>query len=230
MTDFNFSLSDSNVSANNVKRFKPYTINEFNNISCEIKNGANWKAVELTFKGENGIHSEMLFFPKDSEDTKRRTYPGSNGHDMVFPSNWESFKQTIVHVLGMYSPDNFEKFKNYVETKVKTLDDFVNAFVTLIGKSKERKLYLKVVGKNVKGSIYASLPSSCAISDKGELYPKNFISETEDGLQFTTGELNKKKTYESASPTPMEDKDSDVDLGIDSVGSKGSEDLDWDSL
>ena len=225
MSNFNFSLNDTEVSSNVQTRLKPYTITEITSITADKKEGSTWKAVEITFNSANGVHKEMMFIPDEENGTTRRKWG-----EVEFPSNWENFKQAVAHILGVYYPDGFEKFKEYV-TKVKSIEQFADGFIKILNKAPENKTNLKLVGRNNKGTVYATLPSACYIikDDAGnytdKVRPNNFLG---DNLTFTPSELKKQAEYANAKPTPMPSETS-ADLEIDTAP-KGSEDDDLEAL
>lgn len=233
MSEFNFSLSESQVSSKTSNYFKPYTINEIDTIKAEYTSGTStsgreWKALMLTFSGKDGQHVERFFLAaNDEEGMKRGVFDSSNGGKVETPSTYETLKQLAIHVLGIYAPAQFEKFKVYC-TKVKNMQQFLDGFVKLVNDAPNHTTNLKVVGKNSNGTIYARLPKTCGIvKDKeghytSETYPINFLG---DNLTFTAYEMGEKNKLENAKPTNMDKEDP---LSVDT--SKGSEDIDFDSL
>ena len=234
MSEFNFSLNNSQVSSNAANYFKPYTINKINTIKAEYSNGTSstgkeWNALDITFTGKEGQHKERFFLPATDEDgIKRGVFDSSNGGKVETPAPYETLKQLAIHVLGVYAPAQFEKFKTYC-AKVKTMKQFLDGFVKLVNDAPTHETNLKVVGRNSNGTVYARLPKTCGIvKDKeghytSETYPINFLG---DNLTFTAYEMGEKNKLESAKPTNMDNVDT---LSVDTP-SAGSEDLDFDSL
>lgn len=232
MSTFNFNLSDSQVSSNSTNYFRPYTINPINKITAAYAEGTaasgkEWKALDITFSGKEGQHKERYFLPAtDEEGMKRSEYPTSNGGKTIYPSPYEILKQLAIHILGVYAPAQFEKFRTYC-TKVKNMQQFLDGFVKLVNEAPEHETNLKVVGRNSSGTIYARLPKTCRVSkDKDgnytdETYPVNFLGEN---LTFNPIEMGEKSKLEKAKPTDM---DKVKDLGVDSAP---SEDMDFDSM
>lgn len=211
--DFNFSLDNSQVSSNNSNYFKPYTINKINNIKAEYvkgtsESGKDWEALDITYSGPDGSIKKRYFIPATAEEgVKRGVFPTSNGGTNETPSSYEILKQTVVHILGIYTPTGFEKFKEYCK-KVKNMKQFLDGFVKIINAAPSKETNIKVVGRNSKGTIYADLPRACGIvKDKDghftdETYPINFLG---DNLSFTAYEEKQKSQLSEAKPTEMED-------------------------
>lgn len=233
MSEFNFSLNNSQVSSNSSNYFKPYTINDIDSIKAEYANGTSssgkeWSALDITFSGKDGQHKERYFLPAtDEEGMTRPTFNTSNGGKTEIPAPYEAIKQLAIHILGIYAPSQFEKFKVYC-TKVKNMKQFLDGFVKLVNDAPKNETKLKVVGRNSNGTVYARLPRTCGIvKDKegkftSETYPINFLG---DNLTFTAYEMGEKEKLASAKPTNMDN----LTDSIDST-SKGSEDIDFSSL
>lgn len=230
MSEFNFSLANSQVSSTSSNYFKPYTINVINSIKAEYANGTSaqgkdWTALDVIFTGPDGQHKERYFLPAtDEEGMTRPTFDSANGGKTMSPAPYEILKQLAVHILGVYAPEQFEKFKVYC-AKVKNMKQFIDGFVKLINDAPEHETNLKVVGRNSNGTVYARLPRPCGISkDKegnytNETFPINFLGSN---LSFTSYEIGEKNRLETAKPTTMNTLE---------VDSKGSEDeIDFDSL
>lgn len=231
MSNFSFSLNDSQVSSKASNYFKPYTINEIDTIKAEYVNGTSasgkaWNALDVTFTGKDGQHKERFFIPNNDEEGIKR--PTSNDGKIKYPSPYEILKQLATHVLGVYAPTAFEKFKTYC-TKVKNMKQFLDGFVKLVNEAPKNTTTLKLVGRNSNGTLYARLPRTCGIvkDEEGhftnQTYPINFLG---DKLTFTAYELGEKNKLENAKPTKMDDS---VVASIDSVAND-EEDMDLDLL
>lgn len=228
---FSFNLNDSQISSVSNNYFRPYTINEINEIKAAYAEGTSsagkaWKALDITFMGKDGQHKERFFLPAtDEEGVKRPEFDTSNGGKTQAPSPYEILKQLAIHVLGVYAPSQFEKFRTYC-TKVKNMQQFLDGFVKLVNEAPMNHTMIKVVGRNSNGTVYARLPKTCGIiKDKdgnytSETYPINFLG---DKLSFTSYEMGEKTKLESAKPTNMDKIDS---LGVDTAPA----DLDFDML
>lgn len=233
--DFSFSLNDSQVSSNSSNYFKPYTINAINSIKGEFTNGTSangkdWKALDMTFSGKDGQIKERYFIPAtDEEGMTRPTFPTANGGKTEAPSPYEILKQLAIHVLGIYAPAQFEKFKTYC-TKVKNMDQFLDGFVKAVNSAPNNEINIKVVGRNSNGTVYARLPRTCAIEkDKDGNYtdrtfPINFLG---NNLTFTSYEMTEKSKFESARPTNMSEVSPEINITSDV---NESEEIDFEKL
>lgn len=241
--NFNLGLENAQVSSTAGNYFKPYTINKIDTIKVEKKSGdkkdgGKWVGINVTYSNsETNTSVSKTYFsaPNDQEGITRGVYNGQP----CFPAPYEVIKQLAVHILGIYNPAAFEKFKKYV-TKIKTMDQFVDGFIKLTNESpKNSSLYVKVIGKNSQGKIYSDIPSPCAVSKNREdgkythineagqeegndIYPINFLSTEENGLTFNPTELKKQAEYAKAKPTTMPDTKTEENL--DEV--EGDSDLD----
>ncbi len=232
MSEFNFSLDNAQISSKSGNYFKFYTINKINKISAEMANGTTsdgkeWKAVDITFKGDEGEHRERYFIPATvDEGVTRATF--ANGGES--PSPYEILKQLAVHVLGTYSTEAYDKFVLYCK-KIKNMDQFVSGFIKLLNDAPSKELYLKVVGKNSKGTIYAKLPKPCGIEKDADgnftdkTFPINFLSEKP--LTFTAYEEKERAKLSNAKPTEM---DSNVETNTDTNENNDDEEIDFSLL
>lgn len=231
--DFSFSLENSQVSSNNSNYFKPYTINKINSIKAEYVNGTaesgtEWNAIDITFSGEDGHIKKRYFIPSTVEEgIKRRTFTTANGGTSESPSQYEILKQTVIHILGIYAPTGFEKFKEFCK-KVKNMKQFLDAFIKIVNEAPKHETNIKVVGRVNKGTVYADLPRACGVQKDSdgnytnETFPINFLG---DNLSFTPYEERQKTQLAEAKPTPMND-----DLGIDKTTEEDDEDIDLAKL
>lgn len=256
---FSFGF-DENVKVNATvgNYFKPYTVNKIDTIKVEKKTGkkkegGDWLALNVTYSlNGGGSVSKMYFYDDNDKDgTTRGEYNGQP----CFPSSYEIIKQLAIHVLGNYNPAAFEKFRKFVATKVKNMNQFIDGFVKLVNdNSATGDLFIKVIGRKDKGTnrIYSDVPAPCAVSktntnaedpdngkyvhhdEKGQVVPNdtyiiNFLSNKEDGLTFTAGELKKQAEYAKAKPTVMSD-DSNDDINNDLEENNDDLDINVDDL
>jgi hypothetical protein len=123
----------------------------------------------------------------------------------------------IVHALN---PAGEEKIKANA-SKIKTVDQFIDLVIRALNGKENVNTFLKLVGRNNNGTIYAALPSACGLSKSGEVFATNFIGE-KDSLFFSNYELTQQKAYRNAKPTPMKD-DADLNGGGSDVDLDGIE-------
>lgn len=230
--NFNLGLENAQVSSTAGNYFKPYTINKIDTIKVEKKSGdkkdgGKWVGINVTYSNSETNASVSKTYFSATNDQEGKTRGVYNGQP-CFPAPYEVIKQLAIHILGIYNPAAFEKFKKYVAAKVKTMDQFIDGFIKLTNESpKNPSLYVKVIGKNSQGKIYSDLASPCAVSKKddkythinesgqeegNDTYPINFLATKETDLTFTPNELKKQAEYNKAKPTVMPDTKVDNSL------------------
>ena len=161
----------------------------------------------MEFKGcgENkGIFTHNIFIPNKDEDFERRTNPTSGAH---YPSAFEQFQYTLMQILQVINPEGAKKLIANA-SKLKTIDQFIDLVIKGLTNKNSIKVFIKLVGRNVNGTFYASLPNACVLSKDATAEtkpsPLNFISDKADNLQFSNYELSQMKAYKNAKPTNME--------------------------
>jgi hypothetical protein len=208
MSNFNFgSLANIQVSSNNAKHLRPYTITKVKWEGVESVSGGSgdktWKALDFMFSSEDGEHRERVFIPnaENPKDTEDREMTLQNGGKKMMPSRAKEFMQIVGHFAGTLNPKGFEKLQQ-VCAKIKTFDELVSAFTTVINKVKGAETNLKLVGRNSGGTIYAAFPNPIGVNSNGEFFPCNIIGEN---LFFNNWEEKKRKEYLNAKPTNVSD-------------------------
>ena len=228
--NFNFdNLGTTSFVGTAGQYLKPYDIYEVNLTKIEkgeLKGSkdpnATYPIVTVEFKevGEsNKTYSENLFIPVSEKDMERPTFQNAAGHDYQRPSRFENFQFTLMQIVHALNPAGEEKIKANA-SKIKTVDQFIDLVIRALNGKENVNTFLKLVGRNNNGTIYAALPSACGLSKNGEVFATNFIGE-KDSLFFSNYELTQQKAYRNAKPTPMKD-DADADLN----GSGSDVDLD----
>ena len=244
MSAFNFNSFAQVKPANTTSYLKPYTIN--NNVTIkntEIKegtsaNGNAWKSLVITFGNDEGIYNDSTFFldVNDPKVVERGNFDMPNGGKRQLPSRWEQTYYKLAAIGHAFAPDLIEKF-NSVVGKCKTFDDFIKAFKAMIDKTANKTTTsMKLIGRNNKGHIYATLPNCVGIAqatdekaaasngvEVGEWYTW-MVSPFGSDLYFTSYEEGKKSELASAKPTEMPETNN-----IDTT-SEESGDIDFDSL
>ncbi len=221
---FNFSnLSEQNFTSNAGAYLRPYDIYNVNLTKIEkteLKGSKDPNAVypivalEFTGVGESkGTFSTNLFIPSSEKDMERPTYENDEGHEYNRPSRFENFQFTLMQIVHALNPAGEDKIKANA-SKIKTIDQFIDLVIkALTGKDKV-STYLKLVGRNVNGTVYAELPRACGLNKSGEIFPTNFIGE-KDSLFFSNYELTKQKAYQNAKPTNMDKMENNPDETTD---------------
>ena len=243
MNMFNFSLNDVRPT-NTTSYLKPYNIYE--NVTLdgiEVKSGTSakgneWKAMQLTFKCEEGIYTHSIFYITSDKDFERNEMDMPNGGKRQLLSSWERVRDVMGAVGFAFFPEDFEKLQA-ASSKAKSFEDIANLFIKCVNKNKGKvATKMKLVGRNSNGAVYATLPNCTGIAeakDEGKASANNvkvgewytwMVSPFGDNLTFTPYEEGQKAKYYSAKPTSMPDTPALPET------SKGSEDddVDFDSL
>lgn len=241
---FNFnSFAEVNL-GNNTSYLKPYTINKNVTIkSTEFKEGEGnngpWKSLVITFGNDEGIYHDSTFFLdiNDSKVVERTTMDTTNGGKRQLPSRWEQTYYKLAAIGYAFAPDLIEKF-NKIVGKCKTFDDFIKAYKAMLDKVVGKTTTnMKLVGRNNKGTMYATLPNCVGIAQAkddqkaaannvnvGDWYTW-MVSPFGDNLMFSAYEESQKNNLANAKPTNMDTIEKTVDGKV-----TGSEDIDFDSL
>lgn len=235
----NFNFSEVSLPSN-ISYLKPYTI--YDNVvidKIDTKEGTSskgkaWKNMTITFKCEEGIHNESIFWITDNSDFERNTYKKNDGSEGVLPSNWETTRDTMAAIGLTFAPDIFPKLQA-ASTKAKSFDDIANAYIKMIDSVKGKvSTKMKLVGKNSNGKVYAALPKCIGIAqattEKAAAehgvnlndYYTWLICPFGDNLKFTNYELQQKAKLEKAKPTSMDS----INAGIDSASDTEIDDFD----
>lgn len=221
----NFNLtSTTGAASSHIKAFEISKV-IFEGIELKTgtsKNGRDWKAFQLNFKGDGWTFNPMFFCP--GEDGEKRVSGETDGRKWEVPSSMEDLIHNVAHFMFVISPEGFEKIKGKLSLELpaefdKLVEILSKATKNAIGK----EFYIKTVANN---QGFANLPRSVKINSKtGESYfANNWISTDANKLTFTAAELKSKAALENMKPSSM-DKDDD----IEEEPSTG-EDLDLDDL
>lgn len=226
--EFNFSnLGNNSFVSEGPKYLRPYNIYEvvLSSIKKDVlkgKDGTEYSVVNIEFSGDDGIYTENLFVPTKDDDFKRRTNPTSG---VMYPSSFERFQYTLMQIVEVLNPTGAAKIKEN-GPKIKTLDQFVDLILKALANVKNEKVFLKLVGRNINGSVYAALPNSCVLAKNATAETKpspiNFISRDKNarGMEFSNYEMSQMKAYQNAKPTPMSDDttpDTTEDVDLDNI-------------
>lgn len=231
--DFNFNkLSETSFVSTAGAHLRPYDIYPVNLTKIEktvLKGSkdpsAEYPIIALEFTGVDdakGTFEANLFIPSSEKDMERPTFKNNEGHEYQRPSRFENFQFSLMQIVHALNPAGEEKIKAN-GSKIKTIDQFIDLIIkSLAGKNKV-KTYLKLVGRNNNGTVYATLPNACGLTRSGELFPTNFIGE-KDSLFFSSYEISQQKAYQNAKPTNMDkvseetpDEDNGEDFNLDNI-------------
>lgn len=198
--------ADEKYVSTNLPQLKAWEIHdvEFDGMEYATFDGkkdptAKYEVLKIKFKNDEGQFTHTLFAPKPGDD-KRTTRKNSNGHEMENPSNIEVFTKTIGHLLTEISPatldklagksTTFEKLCKFLEAETKPKIGF--------------KTKIKLIGDKDNKPRF---PYMLSIFENGgeAVITNNCIGQK---LGFTSYELDRKKTIESATPTKMPSLDS----------------------
>lgn len=224
---FNFGSLSNVQPTSNVSYLKPYNI--YSNVSIDgvevsegtSANGNPWKRMEITFKCEEGIHKESIFWINSDKDFERGSVDMPNGGKRELPSNWERTRDKMAAIGFAFAPEAFAKLQA-ASSKAKSFDDIANVFIKMLNDAKATT-NMKLVGRTVNGSVYATLPNctgiACAENESkaashnvqvGEWYTW-LVSPFGDKLSFTNYEQKQANEYNNAKPTKVSNSTVDTD-------------------
>lgn len=241
---FNFGSLANIQPSNNITYLKPYGI--YPNVvidGVEVLEGTSekgnaWKRLEITFKNDEGIYKHSIFWITSEKDFERGVMDMNNGGKRELPSNWERTRDTMAAIGLHYAPEAFAKLQA-ASSKAKSFDDIALGFKKIlenaIGKNPTN---MKLVGRNSKGTVYATLPSctgiDCANTDKkaaqnnvelNSWYTWMVSPFNDDAtkLAFSNYEQTQANEYHNAKPTKVDNSTKETDA-INNFDTKGSED------
>ena len=240
---FNFGNLSNAKPASTTSYLKPYGIYENVTIkSAEVKegtsaNGNAWKSLNVTFGNDEGIfpHSIFYFDEKDENNWKRGTITMANGGQRELPSRAEELQNTIASIGFAFFPEDFKKLQQ-VASKVQTTEQLMTYFKQFIDKNIDKNpKYMKLVGRNSNGRVYASFPKFTGIAQAndakraaennvqvGEWYTW-IVSPFNDNpakLAFSAYEQQQANEYNNAKPTSVES----TNVATDPINNFDSED------
>lgn len=232
MEQFDYS-SFSTTSAVNTSRpqLKPYNSYKVTYAGSRIDKIAGkkdpdkvWEILKIRFEGEEGYFEESVFF-LNPEDKNRPVYKNAEGHEYSRPSRFENTMTMLIQLATILNPEAAKKFQGILP-KCKSFEDVANSFITVLKKEENKELYIKLLGRNSNGSVYAALPACCGLDRNGVRFPINIFS-LKDDFNWSSYELQKQSEYRNAKPTQM--SSSSLDNSIDSASEEEGE-IDFDSL
>ena len=221
--NFNFDQEQTYV-ASSQQYLKAYTINEVKLTKIEKTTltgskdpNASYDVVALEFTGTDknpGVFTTNLFIPSSDEDAKRPTFKNAQGHEYERPSRAENFQYTLMQLMQVLNPEGAKAAFAKLQGKNVGVDTFVQLVIGTINKKPGTVTNLKLVGRNVNGTVYAQLPNACNINREGKLYPINFVGDT---LFFSAYEEQQSKAVKDAKPTPVAENSTKEDNDIDDL-------------
>jgi len=204
MAGFNFGGFANTTGVASDRRLRPYTISKVKFAEAKRdtlhseKNNTDYQVLKVRFEGEAGMYEENLFLPSTSGKDVERTPNNFGGEN---PSNADRAMMFVAHVLSVLNHDGFEKLKKIIG-KMNSFEQVADATVKLLNEKKGTECYLKLVGRNSDGTIFASLPFYASISKDGDAYVSNNFLSLKDDLSFSPSEDKKRREYENAKPSP----------------------------
>jgi len=207
----NFNLTGTTGAASShIKAFEisKVTFEGIESKSGTSKNGREWKAFQLNFKGDGWTFSPMFFCP--TEDGEKRVSGETDGRKWELPSSMEDLIHNVAHFMFNISPEGFEKIKGKLSLELpKEFDKLVEILTKATKNSVGKEFYIKTVANN---QGFANLPRSVKINSKtGEsFFSNNWIATDPKNLSFTAAELKNKAAFENMKPSSM-DKDDDIE-------------------
>lgn len=221
--NFNFDQEQSYV-ASSQQYLKAYTINEVTLTKIEKTTlqgskdpNASYDVIALEFTGTDknpGIFSTNLFIPSSDEDAKRPTFKNAQGHEYERPSRAENFQYTLMQLMQVLNPEGAKAALAKLQGKNVSVDTFIQLVIGTIKKKPNAKTNLKLIGRNVNGTVYAQLPNACGLNKEGKLFPINFVGDT---LFFSAYEEQQSKAVKDAKPTPVAENSAKEDEDIDDL-------------
>lgn len=215
MSSLNFgSFANVNAVSTSKRTCKPYGSYLVKFEGAEIISGTKkddpsvtYQAIDLKFEGEEGVYSKRVFFPKDGDGDRPKFKNSETGHEYERPSNLENTMYLMIQLLQVLNPAGAEKFQAAIP-KAKDFAQLAEVFVKLINVKKGSELYIKLIGRNYEGNIYAELPNCAGLNKQNELFPINAFS-LKDDFKWTNYEIQEKEKYEKAKPTTPKTKVAD---------------------
>lgn len=221
--NFNFDQEQSYV-ASSQQYLKAYTINEVTLTKIEKTTlqgskdpNASYDVIALEFTGTDknpGVFSTNLFIPSSDEDAKRPTFKNAQGHEYERPSRAENFQYTLMQLMQVLNPEGAKAALAKLQGKNVGVDTFIQLVIGTIKKKPNSKTNLKLIGRNVNGTVYAQLPNACGLNKEGKLFPINFVGDT---LFFSAYEEQQSKAVKDAKPTPVAENPTKEDEDIDDL-------------
>lgn len=228
------SIAETSYTNQSSKSLKPYGIYKVSLTKIELKDiqgvkdpSAIYHTIHLEFTGrgedEGSVYQQNLFIPSSEEDNVRPVSTNSSGHEYQRPSRFDNYQYTLMQIVETINPKGAAVIKTAArEGKIKTMETFNNLIIKALTGKEDVVTSLKLVGRNVNGTVYAQLPNSCGINKEGKVFATNFIG---DNLFFSNYEQQQADAYKNARPTKMSDNLEDTPDTPDSADNLDLDDL-----
>lgn len=249
---FNFGSLSNVQPASTISYLKPYniyhnvTIDQVEVLEGTSASGTPWRRLEITFKCEEGVHKESIFWITSDKDFERGSAAMPNGGKRELPSNWERTRDKMAAIGFAFAPEAFTKLQSLAE-RAKSFDDIANAFQKMLNNAiGKNPTNMKLVGRTVNGSVYATLPNCTGIAQAndekraaankvsvGDWYTwmVSPFNDNASKLAFTNYEQKQADEYHNAKPTSVGNSTVDTDAANDfDSAAEGSEEIDFGSL
>ena len=206
--NLNFSTLGTTSFTSNAKNYlKPYNIYEVSLTKFEpttLKGSkdpnSSYPVINIEFTGEDGVFNNNIFIPATEQDFVRNENPNSH---KIMPSRFDHYQFTLMQIVEAINPTGAQKIKDNA-SKLKTIEQFTDLVCKALKGKENVKVFLKLVGQNTNGTVYARLPNACLIGNYGNPAALNFINPDESKLFFSSYELTQMKAMKDAAPTNMD--------------------------
>lgn len=214
MANFNFNeLAETSFVSNSQNYLKPYDVykvklNKMERSTLNKKDGsATYNTIALEFTGDDGIFQQNIFIPDENNEKDFERRENEKSHKLM-ASRFDQYKYTLMQIVEAVNPKGAENIKAN-GSKIKGIDMFTDMILKAATAGKNTEVYLKLVGQNTDGRVFARLPNACLIGTDGKPAALNFINADKNKLRFSNYEITEMNKYKSAAPTPIEEEKSD---------------------
>ena len=200
------TLATNDFTSSASRSLKPFGIYEVSLTDISLKDiqgkkdpNAVYHTIHLEFTGDEGTYQENLFIPSTEQDDTRPVFKNAAGHEYQRPSRFEEYQFKLMQIVEAINPTGAKKIKEN-SSKIKTVETFNDLIIKALTGKSDVKVKLKLVGRNVNGTVYAQLPNACGLNKENKLFPINFIG---NDLFFSAYEQQQAEQYKNAKPTVM---------------------------
>lgn len=218
MANFNFNeLAETSFVSNSQNYLKPYDVykvklTKMERSTLNKKDGtATYNTIALEFTGDDGIFQQNIFIPDENNEKDFERRENEKSHKLM-ASRFDQYKYTLMQIVEAVNPKGAENIKangSKLEKVEKPIALFTDMILKAAAAGKNTEVYLKLVGQNTDGRIFARLPNACLIGNDGKPAALNFINADKNKLRFSNYEITEMNKYKSAAPTPIEEEKTD---------------------